>query len=83
MAIHLSPSDLTATDHAGIVPRPTAERRWSPAWIAAVLLVTLVVDVLAVWGVLTLLGPLALLTFVVLAVGGLYLVATRTSTTSR
>ena len=84
MAVQLTPRDIAAADQlaAEQAATPSTSRRWSTPWVLAAVLLTLVVDVVVVWGVLSVFGPLGLVTCAVLAVGGLYVVATRPSTTS-
>ena len=83
MTIQLSPRDIAAADQlAAEQAAGRSGRRWSTPWILSAVLLTLVVDVVVVWGVLSVFGPLGLVTCAVLAVGGLYVVATRPSTTS-
>ncbi|MFM7067890.1 MAG: hypothetical protein ACKOYM_00370 [Actinomycetes bacterium] len=74
MTTQLAPHTATST----IGPDHEA-RRWSPSWIIGVVLVTVLVDVAAIWMMVQFLGPIGLVTFAALALGGLYLVATRTS----
>ena len=82
MTIQLTPRDIAAADQlaAEQADAAPARRRWSTPWILAAVALTAVVDVLVVWGVLSVFGPLGLVTCAVLAVGGLYVVATRPST---
>ena len=84
MTVQLTPRDIAAADQldAAVADRRADRRRWSAPWIAAAAALTVLVDVLVVWGVLSVFGPLGLVTCAVLAVGGLYVVATRPSTTS-
>ena len=83
MTIQLTPRDIAAADQlAAEQAASRSRRRWSTPWILSAVLLTLVVDVVVVWGVLSVFGPLGLVTCAVLAVGGLYVVATRPSTTS-
>lgn len=84
MTVQLTPRDIAAADQLAAAHAETAlaRRRWSTPWVMAAVVLTLVVDVLVVWGVLSVFGPLGLVTFAVLAIGGLYVVATRPSTTS-
>lgn len=83
MTVQLTPRDIAAADQlaADRAARPS-RRRWSTPWVLAAVLLTVLVDVVVVWGVLSVFGPLGLVTCAVLAVGGLYVVATRPSTTS-
>lgn len=74
MTVQLQPHDLAAQDPTA----PAASRRqWSRRWTLGAVVLTVLVDLFAVWAVVHLFGPLGLLTAAVLAVGGLYLVATR------
>jgi len=83
VTIQLTPRDIAAADQlAAEQAAGRSHRRWSTPWILSAVLLTLVVDVVVVWGVLSVFGPLGLVTCAVLAVGGLYVVATRPSTTS-
>lgn len=83
MTVQLTPRDIAAADQlAAAQAVAPARRRWSTPWVLAAALLTVVVDVFVVWGVLSLFGPIGLVTCAVLAVGGLYVVATRPSTTS-
>ncbi len=83
MTIQLTPRDIAAAEQAAAEQAAgRSRRRWSTPWILSAVLLTLVVDVVVVWGVLSVFGPLGLVTCAVLAVGGLYVVATRPSTTS-
>lgn len=83
MTVQLTPRDIAAADQlaAEHAARPS-RRRWSTPWVLAAVLLTVVVDVVVVWGVLSVFGPIGLVTCAVVAVGGLYVVATRPSTTS-
>ena len=72
--MQIQPHDLAAQEP--VAPR-AARRQWSTRWTIGAVVLTVVVDLLAVWAVVHLFGPLGLLTAAVLAVGGLYLVATR------
>ena len=83
MTVQLTPRDIAAADQlAAEQAAAPSRRRWSTPWVLAAVLLTVVVDVCVVWGVLSVFGPLGLVTCAVLAVGGLYVVATRPSTTS-
>ena len=83
MTVQLTPRDIAAADQLGAAQAASpSRRRWSTPWLLAAVLLTVVVDVVVVWGVLSVFGPLGLVTGAVLAVGGLYVVATRPSTTS-
>ncbi len=84
MTVHLTPRDIAAADQLAAERAQAAppRRRWSTPWVLAAVLLTVVVDVFVVWGVLAVFGPVGLVTCGVLAVGGLYVVATRPSTTS-
>jgi len=84
VTVQLTPRDIAAADQldAQRAASTPARRRWSTPWVVAAVVLTLVVDILVVWGVLSVFGPLGLVTCAVLAVGGLYVVATRPSTTS-
>lgn len=81
MAVHLTPRDVAAADQLAAA-RSTDHRRWSTPWVLAAVLLTVVVDVAVIWTVLAVFGPVGLVTCGVLAVGGLWVVATRPSTTS-
>lgn len=81
MTVQLSPRDLAAADQAEAA-RAATQRRWSTPWVVAAVLLTVVVDVAVIWAVLAVFGPLGLVTCGVVAVGGLWVVATRPSTTS-
>lgn len=83
MTVQLTPRDIAAADQlAADRAARRSRRRWSTPWVLAAVLLTVLVDVVVVWGVLSVFGPLGLVTCAVLAVGGLYVVATRPSTTS-
>jgi hypothetical protein len=83
VTIQLTPRDIAAADQlAAAQAVAPVRRRWSTRWVLAAAVLTVVVDVSVVWGVVSLFGPIGLLTCAVLAVGGLYVVATRPSTTS-
>ncbi len=80
MATQLNPRDFISADE---VPAGGATRKsWTARWTIAVLFATLTVDAFAIWVVLKFVGPLALLTLFVIAVAGLFLVATRPTTTA-
>lgn len=81
MTAQLTPRELADADQADAA-RSTAPRRWSTPWVLAAVLLTVVVDVAVIWAVHAVLGPLGLVTCGVVAVGGLWVVATRPSTTS-
>ena len=78
VATQLNPRDFISADE---VPAGGATRKsWTARWTIAVLFATLIVDATAVWMVLRFVGPLALLTLFAIAVAGLFLIATRTTT---
>ena len=76
MTVQMQPHDLES--RAGRSPAGS-RRSWSARWTVGAACLTVLVDLLAVWAVVHLFGPVGLLTAAVLAVGGLYLVATRPS----
>lgn len=76
MTVQLHAHDLSVADPTELVP----SRRWSRRWTLGAVVLTVLVDLVAIWAVLHLFGPIGLLTAAVVAVGGLYLVATRPAT---
>ena len=81
MAVQLTPRDIAAADQLDAA-RASSRRSWSTPWVLAAVLLTVMVDVAVVWAVHAVFGPVGLVTCGVLAVGGLWVVATRNSTTS-